>query len=137
VHFASGGWVANAVDLARFITTMQGSRPPNFLNQQTFQSMLSVPNIPLRPNGSHFGMGWDTVEKTDAGYNFWKNGGLPGTLTWIEHRPKGVDWILLLNATVGKEDGPELHQEYCDDIRNAINQTTAWPEVDLFQEFQQ
>jgi len=41
----------------------------------------------------------------------------------------------LLNASVGKVEGPELHHQFVDEIRAAIDQTTAWPDIDLFQEF--
>jgi CubicO group peptidase (beta-lactamase class C family) len=136
VHFASGGWIASAVDMARFLTTIDGSRSPRLLNAQTTQLMLAAPNIPLRQNGTHFGMGWDVVQTTDAGVNYWKNGGLMGTTTWIEHRANGADWVLLLNANIGKADGPELHQQYCDEIRTAIDQMKNWPDMDLFSEFQ-
>jgi hypothetical protein len=134
VQFASGGWIASAVDMARFITTIDGSRRPPLLDQATTELMFAPPHVASRPNG-HFGMGWDVVQETRGARHYWKNGGLLGTTAWLEHGPDGVDWALLLNASVGKTDGPDLRLEFVDAIRTAIDATTAWPDVDLFAEF--
>ena len=67
-----------------------------------------------------------------AGPGYHKDGGVAGTTTWVEHDPKGVDGVLLFNASKGKPKGPELHQEYQHEMRGAISATTTWPDVDLF-----
>ena len=138
VHFASGAWIGSAVDLARFMAVIGGSRPPQFLTPATFELMLSSPPppIPTRANGSHFGMGWDVVQQSSDGTTYWKNGGVLGTTSWVEHRPKGIDWVLLLNGSLGKPRGPELRSAFLHAIRHAIDTTSTWPDVDLFQRYQ-
>ena len=137
VAFASGSWIGSAVDLARFMAVIGGSRPPRFLSPATWQAMLAAPPppVPLRPSGSHFGMGWDVVQQMPAGVLYHKDGGVLGTTTWIEHDPRGVDWVLLFNASKGKPEGPELHQEFRREILAAIEATSRWPDVDLFDRY--
>jgi CubicO group peptidase (beta-lactamase class C family) len=137
VHFASGAWISSAVDMARFMAVIGGSKPPRFLSPATWQQMLAAPPppIPLRPSGAHFGMGWDVVQPTPAGLLYHKDGGVLGTMTWVEHDPAGVDWVLLFNQSKGEPEGPEVHQEFQREIRAAIAATTAWPDVDLFDRF--
>ena len=114
-----------------------GSRPPRFLSPTTWQQMLAAPPppIPSRPSGAHFGMGWDVVQPTPAGVLYHKDGGVVGAMTWVEHDPAGVDWVLLFNQSKGKPEGPEVHQEFEREIRAAIAATAAWPDVDLFDRF--
>jgi hypothetical protein len=123
--------------MARFMAVIGGSKPPRFLSPATTQEMLAAPPppIPLRPLGRHFGMGWDVVQQMPAGVLYHKDGGVAGTTTWVEHDPKGVDWILLFNASKGKPEGPELHQEFQHEVRAAIAATTTWPDVDLFDRY--
>ena len=64
-----------------------------------------------------------------------KDGGVMGTTTWVEHDPKGVDWVLLFNGSKGQPEGPELHQEFQHEIRVAIAATTTWPDIDLFDRY--
>ena len=136
-HFASGAWIASAVDLARFMAVIGGSRPPQFLSPATRQAMLAPPPppIPLRPEGRHFGMGWDVVEQTPLGILYHKGGGVLGTATYVEHNPRGVDWVLLFNASKGKPEGPEFHEEFRRNIHAAIESTARWPEGDLFDRY--
>jgi hypothetical protein len=64
-----------------------------------------------------------------------KDGGVLGTTTWIEHDPRGVDWVLFMNASRGKPEGPELHREFLREIHAAIAATAGWPELDLFDRY--
>jgi N-acyl-D-amino-acid deacylase len=138
VHFASGAWIGSAVDLARFMAVIGGSRPPPLLTPATFELMLSAPPPPIAPHssGSHLGMGWDVVQQTPDGVLYWKNGGVLGTTAWVEHRPKHIDWVLLLDGSLGKPRGPELRSAFLHAIRHAIDTTTTWPDGDLFQRYQ-
>ena len=133
VHFASGGWVASAVEMARFMAVLGGERPPAFLTPASFARMLAPPPapIPLRPGGGHFGMGWDNVLQATKGELYEKDGGVLGTTTWVEHRPDGASWVLLINSS-NRSDGPELHRTFVREIRQAIDTTVRWPDGDLF-----
>ena len=134
VHFASGAWIASAKDMARFMARISGERAPGFLSPSLFTRMLSPPPPPVPPrgNGTHFGMGWDVVDRGPEGVLFEKDGGVLGTTTWVEHRPNGAIWVLLMNVSLGKAHGPELHRMFKAEIRRAIDAVTDWPTVDLF-----
>jgi CubicO group peptidase (beta-lactamase class C family) len=136
VHFASGAWIASAVEMAKFMAVLGGERPPAFLQAQTFARMLEPPPppIPLRPNGSHFGMGWDSVLRRPNGVLYEKDGGVLGTTTWVEHRPNGAAWVLLINKS-DRSEGQELHAAFLREIRQALDETTVWPSRDLFADY--
>jgi N-acyl-D-amino-acid deacylase len=137
VHFASGAWIGSAAHLARFMGVIGGEKAPRFLEAATWPAMLAAPPPPirLRLGGAHFGMGWDTVQEMPAGVLYHKDGGVLGTMTWIEHDPRGVDWALLFNESKGKPEGPDVHQEFLRGIRAAIAATAAWPDVDFFDQY--
>jgi len=136
VHFASGAWIASAVEMARFLAVIGGDRPPAFLTPASFARMLAPPPAPisLRPDGGHFGMGWDNVLKRPEGTLYEKDGGVLGTTTWIEHRPSGASWVLLINSS-NRADGPALHRAFVSEIRQALDATSSWPEGDLFGDY--
>ncbi len=92
--------------------------------------MLAPPPPPLqpRPDGSHFGLGWDTVLRTAAGVRYSKNGGVPGISTFVEHDPSGVDWVLLMNGTSGQKKGPKPLGHILPKMRQAIHGVEHWPQ---------
>lgn len=136
VHFASGAWIASAVEMARFLAVLGGERPPAFITPASFARMLAPPPppIPLRSDGGHFGMGWDDVLHRPEGVLYSKDGGVLGTTTWIEHRPSGASWVLLINSS-NRADGPELHRAFVSEIRQALDATATWPDGDLFGDY--
>jgi CubicO group peptidase (beta-lactamase class C family) len=136
VHFASGGWIASPVAMARFMAVIGGRKQPPFLTPESFARMLAPPPppIPPRPDGSHFGMGWDAVLQRPEGVMYEKDGGVMGTTTWVEHRPDGAAWVLLINSS-NRADGPQLHATFLREIRRAIDATASWPPGDLFDSY--
>jgi len=66
---AAGGWVANCIDLAKFMTAIDGSRTGTpWLSPAMMQAMVSkAPGIPPKPSGAWFGLGWDDVEERGVG----------------------------------------------------------------------
>src|SRR5262245_31937289 len=73
---AAGGWTASAVDLARLMTALEGSRGKPFFGEKTFLQMISPPPLPLqpRPDGSFVGLGWDNVVRKDRAVSYFKDG---------------------------------------------------------------
>ncbi len=135
---AAGGWEASAVEMARFLTAMDGSRGEAFLSEAMMKQMLAAPPAPQKPrrNGSYFGLGWDTVRPGAKGFEYGKNGGLPGICTYIEHMPGGVDWVVLFNSRQAKESGETpLLGDTQKAVRRAIEEVKQWPSVDLFSEY--
>jgi N-acyl-D-amino-acid deacylase len=136
VRHASGGWIGSTPDLVRFVTAIAGTRGTPFFAEAWRERMLAPPPppVPPRPNGTHFGMGWDVVTRTPRGVGFSKNGGLAGAHTWIEHLPIGVDWAVFWNGGVRpEEDEPTAQARFVQELRAAFRRLDVWPELDLFE----
>jgi CubicO group peptidase (beta-lactamase class C family) len=135
ITMASGGWLATPAEMVRFLTVLDGSRGDRFLPRPLYEAMLAPPPppAPARPDGGHFGMGWDLVKEGPRGAFYRKNGGLPGVHSWLEHRDDGVDWALFWNGgrVEDKEKGPVM-PEFVKQVGNAMTEVRSWPEVDLF-----
>ena len=130
----AGNWLASVVDLARFLTALSGARGKPYLSSDARRQMLAPAPPPLAPrrDGSHFGLGWDSVTEESRGIQFHKNGVAAGVRTYIEHRCDGIDWVLLLNSD-GQADQPSAAGEIIDKIGRAIDATRDWPERNLFE----
>jgi CubicO group peptidase (beta-lactamase class C family) len=131
----AGSWVASATDMAKFLTAIDGSRGQPFLTPAIREEMLGPLPPPLvdRKNGSHFGLGWDAAVREKGGFRYSKNGGVAGIHTFIEHRPDGVDWVVLLNGSGEVPEAPKLKAlgQIIKRVHEAIARTHHWPERDL------
>ena len=135
---ASGGWAASAVDLARFLTALDGSRGEPLLKPETLRLMTDPPPPPLkpRPDGTYFGLGWDRAVRTDAGPGYFKNGNWYGMRCAMARRPNGVAWALLFNASAdGDAADAQALTEAVKEVRANIEKLGAYPDIDLFGEF--
>lgn len=143
----AGGWLADAVDMAWVMTAIDGSRSGSpFLPAAMVQAMLSPPpGLPPRANGSYFGMGWDrvvppragagaAVADPFAGYEYSKNGGLPGVSTLVQHLANGVDLALLVNSSSSHEQPPP-EKTISTPLEARLRSLAAWPDGDLFGDF--
>jgi N-acyl-D-amino-acid deacylase len=130
VRDPSGGWTASAVDLAWFLTALDGSRGRPFLSREITKDMLAPP-IPGRPSesGGYFGLGWH-VFKTDAGLGYSKDGSLPGIRSFIEHTPPDIDWVALFNG-----GDREIVRNLRAEMKRALPNVKKWPDVDYFQDY--
>jgi N-acyl-D-amino-acid deacylase len=134
---AAGGWTASAVDLARLLTALDGSRGKPLLSEQTRKLMLTLPP-PLEPraNGTHVGLGWDSVVQTDGGYGWFKDGSWYGMRSFMKRNPNGVSWALLFNASMNPDTlDTKLAADAVQEVRHALEQIQKLPDIDLFNEF--
>ncbi len=131
----AGNWLASVVDLARFLTAVSDTRGKPFLSSAMRHQMLSSPPSPITPrrSGSHIGLGWDSVTKDPRGIQFHKSGLVAGGRAYIEHRPDGIDWVLLLNSEGQAQDQPPAAGQIIDKIRQAIDATRVWPDRNFFE----
>ncbi len=143
-RIAAGGWEANAVEMAWLMTAIDGSRTgATFLPPAMVSAMLAgPPGLPRRPNGTAFGMGWDEVlpprgavtAPPPAGFEYGKDGGLPGISTWVQHLANGVNWVALVN-TSSAHGQPSPVSVLRDRIVPALRSVNPWPDGDLFPEY--
>ena len=127
---AHGGWVASAIDLVRFATSVEGNSPPQVLSPQSVQTMVARPDLALWQDSSyHYGMGW-LVRPVGNDSNWWHDGSLPGTYALVVRSHEGFAWAFLVNSR--PEEWPKFGQEVDRLIWQGICEVTAWPSHDLF-----
>ncbi|MEL7586344.1 MAG: serine hydrolase domain-containing protein [Prolixibacteraceae bacterium] len=119
---AAGGWISSAVELARFITYIDGERKVrDILSRHSIQEMTdnTYAKGPL---------GWRSV--SDAG-NWYRTGSMAGTSAMIKRQADGISWVFISNSSCWKGSG------LSGDIERLMNKILAgakeWPERDLFQ----
>jgi len=136
---AHGGWIASAVDLARFAAALHDAEHSPLLTPQTIRTMHLPPDPPVSRNddGSlkdlYYGCGWlvRPVGKP-AKANYWHTGSLPGTYTLLVQRHDGVSWAILFNQ---RSDDKKLPDSEIDPaLHRAANAVTDWPKHDVFQQ---
>jgi N-acyl-D-amino-acid deacylase len=135
---AAGGWAASAVDLVRVLAALDGSRGTPLLNEKTFRQMIELPPAPLgpRPNGTHVGLGWDSVILTDKGFGYYKDGSWFGMRAFMKRKPSGVNAVLLFNASMNPDTvDTQIAADAVKEVREALERQQAFPAVDLFPEF--
>ena len=139
---AHGGWIASAVDLARFAAAFHDSEHCPLLKPETIRSMDAPPEPPVSRNddGSlkdhYYGCGWlvRPVGK-DGKANYWHTGSLPGTFTLLVRRHDGVSWAVLFNQR--SDDGKLPDGEIDPALHRAADAVHQWPKFDLFPNHRQ
>ena len=134
---AHGGWLASAVDLARFAVAFEAEADPAVLSPKTIARMVARPpgraglDERGQPKDWYYGMGWLVRPRADGTRNTWHNGSLPGTAAIVIRRYDGRNFVALMNTRasvhtnrLGREIDPLLHQ--------AANAVVDWPKHDLF-----
>lgn len=135
---ATGGWTASVVDMVRFLTNLDGSRGKSVLSERTRKLMIEPPQAPLkpRPNGTWFGLGWDSVTLKGEQYGFYKEGSYQGMRTYMKRLPNGTSWALLYNASM--EFDPQDMRAVAatiSEVRKLVERVGKYPDIDLFKEF--
>ncbi len=135
---AAGGWTGSALDMIRFLTALDGSRGKALLAPKTMKLMIDMPPPPLksRDNRTHVGLGWDSVVESDQGFGYFKDGKWHGMRTYMKRSPRGVNWVLLFNASIQMDptDG-KIVADAVRGIREVLERQEKYPTVDLFGEF--
>ncbi|MHB8902965.1 MAG: serine hydrolase domain-containing protein, partial [Thermoguttaceae bacterium] len=133
---AHGGWLASAVDLARFASAFDSPKKCPILRPATIQIMHQRPadqsagDTDGQEPSVYYSCGWLNRVVGQGRFNHWHTGSLPGTATLLVRRHDGRNWVLLLNSRTSphstdliKQADPLLHR--------AADEVTQWPEQDL------
>lgn len=128
-----GGWIASPIDLLRFITALDGSKPPSLLQPESVDMMTSRPAPPLWPDSAHYyGLGL-LVMPVGNGANWWHSGSQPGTSSLLVRTNDGMAWAVLFNAR------PESSREFSLEVNrlmwDGVGEVTGWPSHDLFPQY--
>ncbi len=102
-----GGWIASAVDLARFVAHIdRNTATPDIINSK-----------------------W--LNQTYMGYLQWQHSGsLPGTATWLARMNDEFSYVFLTNR---RSDIKEFWSDIPAYMQSAIEAQESWPDIDLFQ----
>jgi CubicO group peptidase (beta-lactamase class C family) len=129
-----GGWIASAVDLARFVCAVDGrGHRPQILRPRTIERMTARPAPPVAVGAdSWYGMGWQ-VRPAGGDANWWHNGSLDGTSTIMVRANNGLTWVALFNSRPKNADrfGSELDGA----LWRAAGAVERWPAHDRFKQF--
>jgi N-acyl-D-amino-acid deacylase len=137
---AHGGWIASAIDLARFAAALNDPKHCP-LKPLTLEAMYAPPPAPVsrKSDGSlesvYYGCGWQVRPAGQNGKpNYWHNGSLPGTNTWLVRRGDGLSWAMLFNQ---RSEDKKLPDSAIDSaLHRAADAVEKWPDHDLFPQWQ-
>jgi N-acyl-D-amino-acid deacylase len=126
------GWIASPIDLLRFLTAVDGSRSPSFLDKQTVRLMVSRPSPPLWVGTpTYYALGW-LVRPVGEDSNWWHAGSIPGTYGLLVRRYDGLAWAVLFNTRPLDEEGFGLEVDV--GLHDAASEVTRWPDHNLFSQ---
>ena len=135
-----GGWIASAVDLARFACAFDDPQNSPLLSQKKIEMMYERPPglAGQEDNGSprepYYSLGWmnRTVENNEV--NHWHTGSLSGTATIMIRRHDGKNFVALLNTRTSPS-ASHLGREIDQLLHAAAAEVTTWPKTDQFPSF--
>ena len=136
---AHGGWIASAIDLARFAAALHDPGSCPLLKAPTIKMMYEPPAAPAARNedGSlkewWLGCGWAVRPGQGGRHNAWHSGSLPGTSTLLVRRGDGLSWVVLFNQRSSNGKLPDGAIDSA--LHRAAAAVKEWPEHDLFSDF--
>jgi CubicO group peptidase (beta-lactamase class C family) len=102
---AHGGWIASAVDVAKFGAALTSGMPDALLPPNLLAELASRPSGNAgwesdgKPRAFYYGLGFSVRPVGDQGrYNLWHTGLIAGTSTLLVCRHDGFRWAVLFNT---------------------------------------
>ncbi len=137
---AHGGWLASAVDLARFAAALDDPARSPLLKKDSFTTMYAPPAPPASRQAdgtlekSYYGCGWMVRPVgTEGRANYWHSGSLPGTNTLLVRLANGLSWAVLFNQRSEDKQLPDGAMDAA--LHRAANAVRVWPGQDLFDDW--
>jgi N-acyl-D-amino-acid deacylase len=134
---AHGGWIASAIDLARFAAALDDPARCPILKSETLAILYEAPAPPVSRNGDgaladrYYGCGWSVRPVARRGAaNYWHDGSLPGTATLLVRRWDGLSWAVLFNQRSEDDTLPDAAIDRA--MHRAADAVAEWPAHDLF-----
>lgn len=135
---ASGSWATTPIDLLRFVNGIDGTRGGPLLQPATITQMQTeAPAFGGAPN--FYGLGFSMRALTGGGFNWSKDGGLPGTAAYLYRGADKLDWAVVFNsapAAAGEDSTTGFEGDYVAQIQAALGKVTSWPATDQFGSYQ-
>jgi CubicO group peptidase (beta-lactamase class C family) len=126
---AHGGWIANAIDLTRFLNAVGGSSGTQLLAPPTVATMLARPDLPQWQGKDQFyAFGWGVVpSKVEMTHN---GALIYGTFSTVARLPGGTTFAILFNHLAA--DTAAMTTELQTQQVLAFNAVQTWPQRDLY-----
>ena len=137
-----GGWIASAVDLARFACALDDPKTCKILKPESIKAMSTRPPGKAgheengKPKDVYYSLGWINSDVGDGKSNHWHTGSLPGTATILIRRHDGKNFIAVFNARLSPYTS-HLGRAVDSLLHEAANDVQQWPNIDLFPEYAQ
>lgn len=135
-----GGWIASAVDLARFGAAFDDPDHCKILSRQSIDLMYGRPaglaghDAAGKPLDVFYSLGWQNRVLSGDHINHWHTGSLSGTATILIRRHDGKNFVALLNTRVSPTS-PHLSRDLDALLHIAANAVKDWPKENRFTEF--
>lgn len=137
---AHGGWLASAVDLARFAAALHDPAKCPLLKPEPWRELHAPPPASVAPNtegslkGAYYCCGFMSrpMDSERRRVNYWHTGSLPGTYTMLVRRWDGLAWGALFNQ---RSKDRKLDGEIDPALHRAADAVKEWPKEDLFGRF--
>ncbi|MHC4876247.1 MAG: serine hydrolase [Planctomycetota bacterium] len=135
-----GGWIASAVDLARFAAAFTDPENCPILSAESIRTMHARPpglaghDEDGTEKPVYYSLGWSNRALSGGRMNYWHTGSLPGTATILIRRHDGRNFVALLNTRVSPT-ADHLGRAIDSLLHKAANEVTDWPAENHFDEF--
>lgn len=124
-----GGWLASAVDLARFCTALDRTGREPVLNASRIARTFAEPLTGRFEDDAWYACGW-MVREEGGGLNTWHDGSLDGTFSFMVRRHDEVNYVALFDQ---RDDLSGLDYYDIDGLLyDTADSIAAWPGGDLF-----
>ena len=135
-----GGWIASAVDLARFAAAFDDPDHCPILSRTSIDLMHTRPpglaghDEAGQEKETFYSLGWFNRGVADGKLNHWHTGSLSGTATILTRRHDGRNFICLLNTRVSPAS-THLSRDIDSLLHIAADAVKDWPTENRFAEF--
>jgi CubicO group peptidase (beta-lactamase class C family) len=137
---AHGGWLASAVDLARWAAALNDVRGQPVLKPETLKLMAAPPPAPVardkdgKLEPAFYACGWMVRPIGSQGSaNYWHTGSLPGSCSLLVRRWDGLSWAVLFNQRSEDKKLPDSDIDLA--LHRAAAKVRMWPREDMFPSF--
>lgn len=137
---AHGGWIASAVDLAKFSAAFDDPSRSPLLSAASIELMHGRPpglaghDDAGKPKDVFYSLGWSNRLWPENKIVHWHTGSLSGTATVLIRRPDGRNLAVLLNTRVSPNSS-HLSRDLESLLQTATQSVTDWPTENRFGEF--
>ncbi len=135
-----GGWIASAIDLAKFASAFDDPDNCPILSSESIQRMAARPDGLAghdedgNPKEVYYSLGWQNRVLDSSEVNHWHTGSLSGTATILIRRHDGRNFVALLNSRISPT-ATHLGKFIDRGLNEAAGAVRRWPKHDLFSKF--